>query len=209
MRCVSMARRANADFQQFLTDLTAASRARHLAEHRPFRRLCQGGARRRLYGGKAAQLKIDSRSGSDSSASSWTEPARVALGSGAARRVRHDLQPGRRARSRRSRQFQVADAPVSYPFLWNASRQDHTQWNGGVPNGLYIQALARKPVKYSASSPTSSPERVPPIRPYSRGDRLQDNSADFAGLQTLEEKIADAAAAAMAARYFRIRQRAG
>jgi len=39
--------------------------------------------------------------------------------------------------------FKVADAPVSYPFLWNASRQDRTQWKGGVPNGLYIHALAR------------------------------------------------------------------
>jgi hypothetical protein len=34
--------------------------------------------------------------------------------------------------------FKVADAPVRYPFLWNASRQDRTQWNGGVRNGLYI-----------------------------------------------------------------------
>jgi hypothetical protein len=39
--------------------------------------------------------------------------------------------------------FKTADAPVSYPFLWNASRQDRTQWNGGVPNGLYVQALGR------------------------------------------------------------------
>ena len=39
--------------------------------------------------------------------------------------------------------FKVADAPVSYPFLWNASRQDRTQWNGGVPNGLYINAIGR------------------------------------------------------------------
>src|SRR5262245_46741636 len=33
--------------------------------------------------------------------------------------------------------IKTADAPVSYPFLWNASRQDRTQWNGGVPNGLH------------------------------------------------------------------------
>ena len=39
--------------------------------------------------------------------------------------------------------YKVADAPVRYPFLWNASRQDRTQWNGGVRNGLYIQALGR------------------------------------------------------------------
>ena len=39
--------------------------------------------------------------------------------------------------------FKMADAPVSYPFLWNASRQDRTQWSGSVPNGLFIQGLAR------------------------------------------------------------------
>ena len=39
--------------------------------------------------------------------------------------------------------YKVADVPVRYPFLWNASRQDRTQWNGGVPNGLFIQALGR------------------------------------------------------------------
>ena len=27
--------------------------------------------------------------------------------------------------------------------VWNASRQDRTQWNGGVPNGLYINAIGR------------------------------------------------------------------
>lgn len=36
-----------------------------------------------------------------------------------------------------------ADAPVRYPFLWNASRQDMTQWTGTVPNGLFTLAIGR------------------------------------------------------------------
>ncbi|WP_044558596.1 di-heme-cytochrome C peroxidase [Azospirillum sp. B4] len=36
-----------------------------------------------------------------------------------------------------------AHAPVSYPFLWNAHRQDAVQWNMSAPNGNYIKALTR------------------------------------------------------------------
>ncbi|HXC29518.1 MAG TPA: di-heme-cytochrome C peroxidase [Stellaceae bacterium] len=36
-----------------------------------------------------------------------------------------------------------ADAPVRYPFLWNASRQDKTQWNGAVKNGLFTLGMGR------------------------------------------------------------------
>lgn len=36
-----------------------------------------------------------------------------------------------------------ADAPVRYPFLWNASRQDKTQWNAAVPNGLFTLGMGR------------------------------------------------------------------
>jgi mono/diheme cytochrome c family protein len=31
----------------------------------------------------------------------------------------------------------VADAPVSYPFLWNAPQLDVVQWNGSASNGLF------------------------------------------------------------------------
>jgi hypothetical protein len=36
-----------------------------------------------------------------------------------------------------------ADAPVRYPFLWNASRQDKTQWNGAAKNGLFTLGMGR------------------------------------------------------------------
>ncbi len=37
----------------------------------------------------------------------------------------------------------VADAPARYPFLWNASRQDLTQWPGFAPNGSPFFGLGR------------------------------------------------------------------
>ncbi len=37
----------------------------------------------------------------------------------------------------------TADAPARYPFLWNASIQDRTQWPGFAPNGSPIFALTR------------------------------------------------------------------
>ncbi|MFO1205016.1 MAG: di-heme-cytochrome C peroxidase, partial [Burkholderiales bacterium] len=87
--------------------------------------------------------------------------------------------------------FRLADAPVSYPFLWNASRQDHTQWNGAVPNGLFIRGLVRNTGEvygvFARFAPTLKHRETrltPTIIDFS------DNSADFDGLQTLEEKIA-------------------
>jgi processive rubber oxygenase RoxA-like protein len=84
--------------------------------------------------------------------------------------------------------FKVADAPVSYPFLWNASRQDKTQWNGNVPNGLFINALGRNAGKvfglFAEFGPKKLTDTHPPLIDYSK------NSIKFAGLQALEEKIA-------------------
>jgi len=37
----------------------------------------------------------------------------------------------------------VADAPVRYPFLWNAPKQDRTQWPGFSKNGDDLFALTR------------------------------------------------------------------
>jgi mono/diheme cytochrome c family protein len=82
--------------------------------------------------------------------------------------------------------FASANAPVSYPFLWNASRQDKTQWNGIAPNGLFIHALARNTGEVFGVFADFKPRKtlVPRIIDYDA------NSADFAGLQTLEELIA-------------------
>jgi hypothetical protein len=83
--------------------------------------------------------------------------------------------------------FAIADAPVSYPFLWNASRQDHTQWVGSVQNGLYIHALARNTGEVFGVFGVFSPKLVIPFPPAAD---YGNNTADFTGLQALEEKIA-------------------
>ena len=83
--------------------------------------------------------------------------------------------------------FKFADAPVSYPFLWNASRQDRTQWNGGVPNGLFLNALGRNSGEvfgvFADFTPKKLTDTHPPLIDYSK------SSIKFAGLQALEEKI--------------------
>jgi hypothetical protein len=87
--------------------------------------------------------------------------------------------------------YKVADAPVRYPFLWNASRQDHTQWNGGVQNGLYIQALGRNTGEVLGVFADFAPHRILPPTPLAAAIiDFRNNSVSFAGLQTLEEKIA-------------------
>src|ERR1700722_11165251 len=86
--------------------------------------------------------------------------------------------------------YKVADAPVRYPFLWNASRQDRTQWNGGVQNGLYIQALGRNTGEVLGVFADFEPHRLPTLPLAPAVIDFKNNSISFAGLQTLEEKIA-------------------
>jgi hypothetical protein len=182
---------ANADFQSFLTDLTAASRAT-LAQPERFQAFARDVFGAGYSEAKAAQLKIDfgawvKQFGEFMDASlpptPWGPGRLDAFGMIFNRVAGRDLG--------NLKNFQIADAPVSYPFLWNASRQDHTQWNGGVPNGLYVQAIGRNTgevfgvfAKYSPRLRFPRLPNLPPVINYS------DNSADFGGLETLEEKIA-------------------
>ena len=182
---------ANADFQQFLTDLTAASRAT-LARSDRF-----GAFAKTVLGAdntatNAAQLKIEfgkwvKQFGEFMDLSlpraPWGPGRLDAFGMIFNRVAGRDLGvPGN---------FKVADAPVSYPFLWNASRQDHTQWTGGVPNGLYIQGLARNTGEVFGVFGDFKPKILFPGTPFNfTVIDYKANSADFAGLQTLEEKIA-------------------
>ena len=81
-----------------------------------------------------------------------------------------------------------ADAPVRYPFLWNAPIQDKTQWPGFADNGNDILGLARNLGEVYGVFATFHPKK-------SRWhillgvDYTSDNSADFAGLGTLEDLI--------------------
>lgn len=80
-----------------------------------------------------------------------------------------------------------ADAPVRPPFLWNAPRQNRTQWPGIAENGNRDFALARNLGqvygvfgKFHPKKDDSFPLGV---------DFLAQNSANFRGLQTLESLI--------------------
>jgi len=82
-----------------------------------------------------------------------------------------------------------ADAPVRYPFLWNASRQDKTQWNGAAENGLYTMAMGR-----NLGEVFGVFGRFKPMRNVLLPDFVnfagRNNSANFHNLQQLETLIA-------------------
>ena len=183
---------AKTDAQQFLADLLAASRAT-LAEPARFERFAKAVLGSGYTAAKAAQVK--------EGFSKWVAqfgefmdislPAAAPWGPGQldAFGMIFNRIAGRDLGIRDN--YKVADAPVRYPFLWNASRQDRTQWNGGVRNGLYIQALGRNTGEVIGVFADFSPHRVlgpTPLTPAIID--FKNNSINFAGLQTLEEKIA-------------------
>ena len=183
---------ANADFQQFLTDLLAASRATLTQPDRfeAFARAVLGAG---YTAAKAGQVKDDfgkwvAQFGefmdkSLPATSPWGPGRLDAFGMIFNRVVARDLGV--------VDNFKTADAPVSYPFLWNASQQDRTQWNGGVPNGLYIHALGRNTGEVFGVFADFAPRRLtPPIGRIPAVIDYKSNSVKFDGLQTLEEKIA-------------------
>ena len=176
---------ATANFQLFLTELTAVARAT-LSDADRFDKFAHAVLGTRYSATRAKDLKTDFAAWvkqwgdfMDKSlpASPWGPGRLDAFGMIFNRVAAKDLGI--------DANFKVADAPVSYPFLWNASRQDKTQWNGGVPNGLFIHALSRNTGEVFGVFADFSPakRKVPPGFDFSR------NSVKFAGLQTLEEKI--------------------
>jgi len=177
---------ATANFQLFLTELSAAAKATLQDDNRfqPFARAVLG---ERFSSARAAALKTTfgdwvSQFGGfmDKSlpASPWGPGRLDAFGMIFNRVAAKDLGI--------DGNFKVADAPVSYPFLWNASRQDKTQWNGGVPNGLFINALGRNSGEVFGVFADFSPKKqlLPPFFNYSK------SSVNFVHLQQLEEAIA-------------------
>jgi hypothetical protein len=176
---------ATADFQAFLKDLTDATKAtlNDAGRYDKFARAVLGN---RYSVTRANELKTDFGKWVDQ----WTNfmdkslpvspwgPGRLdAFGMIFNRVAAKDLKI--------EENFKVADAPVSYPFLWNASRQDKTQWNGDVPNGLYINALGRNSGEVFGVFADFNPEKrlLPPFFSFK-------SSVNFVNLQQLEEKIA-------------------
>ncbi len=77
-----------------------------------------------------------------------------------------------------------ADAPVRYPFLWNATIQDHTQWPGFADNGSPVLGLARNLGEVFGVFATFMPQKG-----WFGIDYLSANSANFPGLITLEKLV--------------------
>lgn len=83
--------------------------------------------------------------------------------------------------------IQVADAPVRYPFLWNAAIQDKTQWPGFADNGDDLLALSRNLGEvfgvFADFAPEKDEWRILGV------NYLATNSANFEGLAALENHI--------------------
>ena len=80
-----------------------------------------------------------------------------------------------------------ADAPVRYPFLWNAAIQDMTQWPGFLQNGNDVLGLARNVGEVFGVFAAFAPKKEwwhPLGINY-----LSNNSANFDGLGRLEDLI--------------------
>ncbi|MDF5845776.1 di-heme-cytochrome C peroxidase [Pseudomonas aeruginosa] len=83
--------------------------------------------------------------------------------------------------------IKAADAPVRYPFLWNAARQNKTQWLGFAANGNDLLGLARNVGEVYGVFATFHPQKS---KFHLLGmDYLKVNSANFHGLGKLEELI--------------------
>ena len=83
----------------------------------------------------------------------------------------------------------VADAPSRYPFLWNAARQDYTQWPGFAANGNDLLGLARNLGEVYGVFGEFHPTKKPGV--IFDYDFVTDNSANWDGLKELEEWIWD------------------
>jgi len=79
---------------------------------------------------------------------------------------------------------QLANAPVRYPFLWNAPKQDRTQWPGFAQNGNDLLARARNLGQvygvFGIFRPSNNNGSV---------DFLGGNSTSWQGLARLEQMV--------------------
>jgi hypothetical protein len=83
--------------------------------------------------------------------------------------------------------IRVADAPVRYPFIWNAATQDQTQWPGFADNGNDILGLSRNLGEVYGVFGVFHPRKA---AWWHLGiEYLNDNSANFSGLEALEDLV--------------------
>ncbi|WP_264212358.1 di-heme-cytochrome C peroxidase [Leisingera thetidis] len=83
----------------------------------------------------------------------------------------------------------VADAPTRYPFLWNAARQDFTQWPGFAANGNDLLGLSRNLGEVYGVFAEFHPQ--PQSGLLFNRDYIARNSANWEGLKELEQWIWD------------------
>ncbi|MDC0657712.1 di-heme-cytochrome C peroxidase [Leisingera sp. SS27] len=83
----------------------------------------------------------------------------------------------------------VADAPARYPFLWNAARQDYTQWPGFAANGNDLLGLSRNLGEVYGVFGEFHPQ--PKTGGLFNRDFISVNSANWEGLSELEKWIWD------------------
>jgi hypothetical protein len=81
-----------------------------------------------------------------------------------------------------------ADAQVRYPFLWNAAKQDQTQWPGFLDNGSDLLGLARNVGEVYGVFADFTPQKNW-WHLLLGVDYLNNNSANFDGLAKLEDLI--------------------
>lgn len=82
-----------------------------------------------------------------------------------------------------------ADAPTRYPFLWNAARQDYTQWPGFAMNGNDLLGLVRNLGEVYGVFGEFHPLDQPGLL-FNR-DYISVNSANWDGLGELEDWLWD------------------
>lgn len=84
----------------------------------------------------------------------------------------------------RPENYRKADAPVRYPFIWNAPEHDKTQWPGFAPNGRYIFGLTR-----NTGEVLGVFARFNPHKPAGSSRLRYETSANLDNLQALEELV--------------------
>ena len=81
--------------------------------------------------------------------------------------------------------IQPATAPTRYPFLWNASRQDHIEWLGFMDNGDDLTALLRNQGEVMGVFGKFHPFKGSDGKVNYR----HDNSTNFVGLHQAEDLV--------------------
>ena len=82
--------------------------------------------------------------------------------------------------------IRAADAPVRYPFIWNAPKQDKTQWPGFADNGNDLLGLARNLGEVYGVFGVYHPVKSNAFISISNINFLKGNSANFSGLGAVE-----------------------